>query len=197
MSLTTNALVTLDQAFAILGWASGSHGGDVANVESVIESVSRAFNGVIGCTLAKTVYTAVKYDGSGKSYLLLPHWPITTFTSLSEDGAVLTAGTHFLVNYALGILEKESCYGKWTTSLQGILTTYTAGYDITGTLTNPLPGDIKLAAQVEVARQYDVIDKKMFGESSRTIEGVSITINTDELLPSTLTTLARYRRVRF
>jgi hypothetical protein len=36
----------------------------------------------------------------------------------------------------------------------------------------------------------------MFGESSRTVDGTSITLETGELLPATLTTLARYTRVR-
>jgi hypothetical protein len=67
--------------------------------------------------------------------------------------------------------------------------TYVAGYAT-------LPADIKLACLIEVGRAFAMVDHKMFGESSRTVDGTSVTLNTDELLPATLATLGRYTRTR-
>lgn len=194
MSLSTSAIISLADYKTFMGTPNLSPNDAV--VEMVIESVSELFDNVVECDLTSATYTAETIDGSGRSWLYLPHWPVTTFTTCVEDGTTLVKDTDFYVDYDRGILDKVTMewpwYSEtpiWTNKRHGVVNTYTAGY-IT------LPADIKLAALVETARQFDVIQKRMFGESSRSLEGVSVTINTDELLPATLSTLSRYMRVR-
>lgn len=194
MSLSANAIISLADYKTFMGTPNLSPNDAV--VEMVIESVSEIFSSIVECDLTSATYTSETIDGSGKSYLYLPHWPVTTFTSCIEDGTTLVENTDFYVDYDRGILDKANSgwpYYEdqmlWTRKKRGVVNTYTAGY-------TTLPMDVKLAALVETARQFDVINHKMFGESGRTQEGVSVEINTDELLPGTLTTLGRYVRVR-
>jgi hypothetical protein len=194
MSLSANAIITLADAKTALGRQATSEGDEI--LEMVIEAVSASFQNEASPDLKSATYTAEAYDGNGRSYFYLDHYPVTTFTSLAEDGTTLVKDTDYFVDMDEGIVEK-GCTGwpglmypaKWTANRGGIVVTYVAGY-------STLPADIKLAALVEVGRQFSMIREKMFGESSRTQEGMTISVNTDELLPSTLATLGRYVRVQ-
>jgi hypothetical protein len=194
MSLSTSAIISLADYKTFMGTPNLSPNDAV--VEMVIESVSSIFSSVVECDLTSATYTAEAIDGTGKSWLYLPHWPVTTFTTCVEDDVTLVEDTDFYVDYDRGILDKVTMewpwYSEtpiWTNKRRGVVNTYVAGYAT-------LPADIKLAALLETARQFEMIQHKMFGESSRSLEGVSVTINTDELLPGTLSTLGRYVRVR-
>ena len=203
MSLSATALVTLDQTFAHLGWGAGTHGEDVANLEAAIESASVTLNGLIGCTLAKTTYTATKIDGSGKAYLFLPAWPVTTLTSITEDDVLLVKDTDYYADITWGILEKAKwnwpwydIQARWTSRRQGILFVGIAGYDIVGTLTNPLPGDIKQACLMQSAEFWKRTKDKSWGETSKTIGGQTTTYNDKEVLPFVEMVARKYRRIQ-
>lgn len=194
MSLSAAALITYEEAEKFLQKQNVSV--ETFILEAVIEGVSALFSDMVDCDFNSATYTAEAIDGSGTPWLYLPHWPVTVFTTCVEDGATLTKDTDFYVDYDLGIMDKPK-YGwptanyqsRWTTSKAGVVNTYTAGYAA-------VPADVKLACLMEVGRLYEIAQKKMFGESTRSLEGVSVTINTDELMPSTLSTLGRYVRVR-
>ena len=188
MSLSTTALITLADFWTFMGWPAGDHDDATAQVETIIESVSAAFHDGVGCDLQSAVHTAETMDGSGKTYLYLAHWPVTVFTSLTEDTVALTENTHFYVDYAYGILDRHSDT-TWTSSRRGIVVTYTAGYAA-------VPADIKLACLVEVARAFETARKKMWGQESHSVDGNSYSLSLDELLPSTVATLAKYTRPR-
>jgi hypothetical protein len=194
MSLSANAIITLADAKTSLGRQAISEADDL--LETVIEAVSVIFQNEAYPDLKSATHTAEVYDGNGRSYFYLDHYPVTTFNSLAEDGTTLIKDTDYFVDMDDGIVEKGYTgwpgimyAGKWTANRGGIVVTYVAGY-------STLPADIKLAALIEVGRQFSMIREKMFGESTRTQEGMTISVNTDELLPSTLATLGRYVRVQ-
>lgn len=194
MSLTSAALVTLADVKTFLGFQNVST--HDAILEMVIESVSASISNEASPDFKSAVHTAEAIDGTGKSYLYLDHYPVTTLTSVVEDGVTLVSGTDFYPDLDEGLLEKArsnwpwyDVQARWTTQKQGVVVTYTAGYAT-------IPADVKLACLIEVGRAFAMVDHKMFGESSRSVEGTSVTLNTDELLPSTLATLARYARTR-
>lgn len=194
MSLSANAIITLADAKAFLHKQNISTDDDI--IETVIEAVSATFQNEAGPDLKSVTYTAEVNDGTGKSFLYLPHYPVTTLTSVVEDGSTLVKDTDYFIDMDGGILEKanygcgyHSFSGRWTRSKGGVVVTYVAGYAT-------LPADIKLAALIELSRKCSMIEHSMFGETSRTVENVSITVNTDELLPATIATLGRYTRLR-
>jgi uncharacterized phiE125 gp8 family phage protein len=186
MSLSTSALVTLADVKTFLGLQNIS--ASDAILEIIIEAVSASVTSEASPDLKSTTYTAEAYDGTGKSYFYLDHYPVTTLTSVVEDDTTLVKDTDYFSDDDEGILEKPVGY-KWTTARGGVVVTYVAGYAT-------LPADIKLACLIEVGRAFAMVDHKMFGESSRTVDGTSVTLNTDELLPATLATLGRYTRTR-
>jgi hypothetical protein len=194
-------IVTIDEAKAHMG--SSGVVPDQASVETAIETVSRRFASFFGMTsLRKTTYTSVALDGTGERYLYLPAYPVVSITSIYEDGVLLVENTDFYVDYEAGIVERAGTlltgyeettgYGKWLDKRKAVVVTYVAGYDISGTVT--LPWDIKAAALNEAARMAIAIKNSMFGETSRSLEGATISFETGEFLPDTLATLKRYRR---
>ena len=194
--VSATALVTLDEARSFMGWKSGEFPENDARLGIIIDAVSALFASEADPDFKSATYTAEKHDGNGKSYLYLDHYPVTTFTSLTLDGTTLTQDTEFFVDMDEGILEcgytgwPGIMYpAKWTSQRQGIVVTYIAGYAA-------VPADVKMACLVEVARAWNTVNAQMFGESGRTQEGLTINVNTDELLPATLATLGRYTRVR-
>jgi len=195
MSLNTaTALVTLADVKTFLGMANVSTGDAI--LETIIEAVSASMSNEASPDLKPATYTAEKYDGTGKSYLYLDHYPVTTLTTVVEDGATLVKDTDFFIDMDEGLLEKArsnwpwyDVQATWTTKNQAVVVTYAAGYAA-------VPADIKLDCLIEVGRKYAMVDHKMFGESSRSVEGVSVTVDTGDLLPATLATLGRYKRTR-
>lgn len=187
-ALSDDALVTVDDVRTFLGLKSGSSPEADIKLVPIIEAVSAAMSGSADCDFLPVEDIEETKNGTGMSYLYLDHWPVVDLTSVVEDEVTLVEDTDFYLDYDLGILWKLYS-GKWTTRRRGVVVTYDAGHEA-------VPADVKLAAIVESARAFSSLDKQMFGESSRTEDSVSITINTDELLPATLETLGRYRRVQ-
>jgi len=196
MSLTANALISVADFMLFMGWPPESHAEDIPVVEMVIEGVSASFSNYADADFKSATYTSVKLDGTGKTYLFLPHFPVTTFTSLYEDDTLLVKDTDYWVDTDLGILYRiitnwpsSESVGRWTSARQGLTVTYAAGYAT-------VPPDVKMACLLEVGRAYEMVKNHMFGETSRTVEGVSISLSTDELLLSTLAVLGRYSRTQ-
>jgi hypothetical protein len=185
----STALVTMDDVRNFLGIAPGKKSEDTPLLTTIIEAVSTTFQNECSADLKPIASATYTLDGNGRSYLYLPNYPVTALTVLTEDDWTLTKDTDFSVDYDNGIIEKITSGMKWTTARQAIDVTCAVGYAT-------LPTDIKLACLVEVARKYNLIKQGMFGESSRTLEGVSITVSTDELLPATLVTIERHERVK-
>ena len=188
-ALSANNIITIDEAKTHMG--SSAAVPDQGTIETAIETISKRFASFLGVpSLRKTTYTSVTLDGNGERYLYLPAYPVVSITSLYEDGVLLVENTDYYCDYETGIVERAS--GKWIAKRKAIVLTYVAGWDISGTVT--LPWDIKAAALNEAARMAIAIKNSMFGETSRSLEGATISFETGEFLPDTLATLKRYRR---
>lgn len=201
MALGANALVTWDDAAAFLKPPDA----DAPVVEAIVEGTSISFNKLVGCTLRKTTYTALKLDGPGASRLYLPHWPVVSpLGAVVEDGVTLVLDTDFYADLPWGVLTKATyantlyseMYGgtrHWTNLTQGITVTFTAGYDITGIVT--MPADIKLVFLKQCAYEYKKYLAKSWGQTSVSFGGQSTSVSAEDVLPCVGEVLRKYRRI--
>lgn len=192
MSLNANALVTVAELRDYLGLTSSD---SAVALEIIVNSVSQEFEDEVDCDLFSDTYTSEAIDGSGRSYLYLPHWPVTTFTSCVEDGETLVKDTDYFVDMANGILTKSRTPWptyeyqlNWTTQRGGVVNTYIAGYAA-------VPADIKLACLKQCAVEYQRMKQKTWGETSRSIGDGSSSYSEPGLLPDVKAVLERYERV--
>lgn len=198
MSLIAQALVTATEVEQYCRIDKPDH--DVV-VEYIINSVSQEFSTFASRQFMSATYTGLTLTGNGTKYLWLPNWPVTALTSVAEDTVTLTLDTDFYADLTEGLLTKASFHGTlygemygyastpWSTDTHGIVVTYTAGY--TAAL---LPADLKLAALAEIARQYQKYLLKEHGETSRSVEGSSVSMSAEK--PDWMAVVSRYRRIR-
>ena len=201
MALGANALVTWDEAKSFLKPPDA----DIPAVEAIVEGTSQLFNKMVGCTLRKTTYTAIALDGPGNARLYLPHWPVVSpLGAVVEDGTTLVLNTDFYADLPMGFLTKSTyantlyseMYGGahlWTNLTQGIVVTFTAGYDITGTVT--MPADIKFVCLKQCAYEYKKYVSKSWGQTSSSVGGQSTSISGEDVLPFVGEVLRMYRRI--
>jgi len=190
-TLKANAIVTLDDAKIYANLDVTKHEDDVL-IETLINCVSSAFDDEAGRQIISSVHTAESLDGPGGELLYLPARPVTLLSSITESGVALVSGTNFTPYLDRGILAKIS--STWTTLRNAIVITYTAGYTNTGS-TPTLPDRVRRACLVEIARDFQRHRKSGWGETSRTIEGASITSDPNLFLPDTLQVLRRMKRI--
>lgn len=193
MAYNAQALVTEAEVENYLQLQTAQHS---TAVEYIVNGVCDEFRRHAGHDFVSTVYTAVKLTGDGTPKLWLPNWPVTTLTSVAEDTVTRTVDVDFYADMVNGVLEKVpsnfpfyNYQGVWTTKVNAIVLTYTAGY----TLASTLPADIRLAALKEIARQYQQFILKQHGETSRSQEGSSVSFKDG---PDWKTVIDRYRRPR-
>lgn len=182
-TLAANALISVADLARLVG-------DDVSTslAEMVINSVSQEFENEVGCDLFNATYTAELNNGNGKSFLFLPHWPITDIDAVTENDVTLTEDTDFYADYANGILWKMDG-GKWTAGHGTVAATYDAGYAA-------VPADISLACAKQCAVEYQKAKQKGWNETSRSVEGGSVSLIEPGLLPDVMVVLQRYHRVR-
>ena len=185
MSLSAIALVTVEDAKAYLELKDSQ---DDSILETLIDSVSALFNNETNRTLKETTFTDLYLDGSGIITLDLPDWPVVSITEIEEDEVALTEDTDYYLYADEGYLAKIGAV--WTDNIHGIKITYKAGYSAT-----TLPSDIKLATLKQVGLEHSRFKSKNWGESGRTFPDGSITIVTDNLLPSVRDILSKYRKL--
>lgn len=205
MALGANALITADDMMAFLKPPDA----DVPVAEAIVEGTSILFNKIVGCTLRKTTYTALKLDGPGTSRLYLPHWPVVSpLGAVVEDTVTLVLDTDFYADLPMGFLTKATyantlyseMYGGtrlWTNLTQGIAVTFTAGYDITATLPAlpTMPADIKLVFLKQCAYEYKKYIAKSWGQTSVSFGGQSTSVSAEDVLPCVGEVLRKYRRI--
>jgi len=196
MSLTANAIITAEEVFPVLSWPAGSHPQDLPNVELAIEAVSSIIRAKVNCDLVPlaVTYTAQKFDGSGRTYLYLPNWPVLSLTSIYEDDVLLVEDTDFyVVDESLGILERAESI-KWTRTKRGIAATYTAGYLTQPNAAPTVPADLKLACAMQAADLWKKIKDQAWSKTSQTVGGQTVSFSEKELIPFVKSTLERYWR---
>lgn len=195
MSLSANAIVTIDEARAFLKKTEDS---DLAVLEQIIKGVQGAFDRFTDRTLESTAYTAVKFDGNGWTDFWLPNKPITLLTSVHENGTLLVADVDFYVYMTEGRLRRIASLdsevgdisGYWTTRAQGVKVTYTAGYAAA-----TWPGDLKEAALIQVSDHFQKFLHKSWGDMTRSVASQSVTVETGAMLPVVQAILKKHRRI--
>ena len=190
MSLGVNALVTLDEAKAFLKKTDDA---DLSVLELLIDGVSEQFNAATDRTLKTTTYTDLYLDGNGQPDIYLPNYPVTTLTSVYEDGTLLTEGlTGDFVLYSSNNgawLHKLS--GTWLEGPKTIKITYTAGYGAVSPAGSPaLPQRVKTACLIQLGDFWQKFSHKSWGETARSLANQSVTIVDKDILPIVKTMLA-------
>jgi len=194
MSLTTNAIITADDAAIVLGKAV--QGSDLPALEAAIEAVSAMIREKVNCLLVPlaVTFTAQKIDGSGRTYLYLPNWPVTVLTSIYEDDVLLVKDTDFYeVDGGAGILERAEGL-KWTRTLRGISATYTTGYLTQPNAAPTIPTDLKVACAMQAVDLWKKIKDQSWSKTSQTVGGQTVSFSDKELIPFVESTLKRYWR---
>jgi hypothetical protein len=199
MSVAASSLITLDQLKAYLGPSFEGNQND-GLLELLIDSVTVMFDSHLGRTLAKTTYTNLYFDGTGKENLYLPNWPIVSITSIYEDDVLLTEGvdSDYVLYADIGILKRVS--GAWLKGLKTVKTTLVAGYVVQGAAPlageTALPANVKLACMIQVSREWKKTQGSEWGESSRTFPDGSTSRIERGLLKEVEEILDHYRRIR-
>lgn len=198
MSLTSNAIITAEDAFPILGWSSGSHAEDLPLFEQAIEAASALIRENVNCLLVPLAssFTAQKIDGTGRTFLFLPNWPVTTLTSIYEDDALLVKDTDFYAygeDNTMGIFERAYGY-KWTKTQRGISATYVAGYLTQPNAAPTVPADLKLACAMQAVDLWKKLKDQSWSKTSQTVGGQTVSYSEKELTPFVESTLSRYWR---
>lgn len=110
-------------------------------------------------TLGVQTYVETIRKVSGVYELFLSRRPITSVTSIVEDGVTLTTGVDFQVNNSVGLIDRLSSDELTAWVGEKIVATYAAGYvlpDDTGTRT--LPYEIEEAAIYTIAARMSDLD---------------------------------------
>ena len=145
-------------------------------LEILISSLSRAFEAECGGRVfIEATYTTMYLDGTGNKMLLIPHYPITSITSVHEDDILLTVGSDY--DYVIygdegqGYLWRVN--GVWAEGVKNIkLTSLKAGYTLA-----TVPADLKLAAMIMIEKEFQKHLNKAGAEETRVFPDASITWN--------------------
>lgn len=103
-----------------------------AEPEAVITALIADATGIIESELRRPVESAGRvetFDGGGWS-LFLTNWPVTTMTTVVEDGVTLTVNTDYKWTATGKLIRVSGGYQTWWTATkpQSIVVTYTGGY---------------------------------------------------------------------
>jgi hypothetical protein len=189
---TTISLVTLADARAMIG-KEAAETQDDAMIEILIDGVSAKFNSYVGRRILEQTETTAYLDGNGKGTLFLPRYPSVTITSLTESDITLTEGKDkdFRIYADEGMLKRLG--GCWAVGKKNIvLTSYKAGWAIAS-----LPKDLKLAALMQVAAEFQEFKNRSWAEVSRSMGDGSMTKReVSDFLPQVKATLDKYKDYR-
>jgi hypothetical protein len=161
----------------------------------LINAVSLYFEKECGGRIfIEKTYSTMYLDGTSKKRLLIPHYPITSITSVHENDVLLTGGADYDTSYDYVIYgaEGEGYLWKasgWAEGLKNIkLTDLKAGY----TLAN-VPADLKSAAMILIGKEFEKANNKAGAEETRVFPDASITWNfdQDEFVKKTITKYTR------
>jgi hypothetical protein len=183
-ALATNALIAVADLARLLGEEVST-----SLAEMVINSVSQEFERYLGRTIKQATSTALYLDGNGMKDLYLPAWPAAALGTVTEDGTLLTEGlTADFVLYT----SNDSAYlhkmgGVWLEGPKTILiSTVALGFAT-------VPADLQLACAKQAAVEYQKSKLKGWNDTSRSIEGGSVSLVEPGLLPDVVAVLKRYQ----
>jgi len=185
---TTIAILTVPEA---KDFAKKTDDNDLAVFEAIVNGIHEIVRSVTGRVFPTTTYTNEYYDSAGWPDLWLINKPVTTLTSVYEDGVLLTADVDYYAYLSEGRLRRIEAGedSVWTPGPRKIKVTYIAGYALTA-----MPTDLKMAVGAQVADLWGKQQRKSWGEISRSLSGQSVTVSETDLLPFVKTILQRYKR---
>ena len=191
--LTTLALV---KAYANI---TGTDSGRDAVLEDLIDGASAQMENYLHRIITSATYTSEKIDGNHfTDSLILKNYPVTTFTSLTENGVAVSAAT-FDVDMDAGIIYRVA--GSWWTS-DGVTAgwisgrriyaaTYIAGY-------TAVPEDLANACARQVILEWKrsgIKGDRIGLVTTQLSDGSTATYSKDAWAEGVQEVLDQYRRV--
>lgn len=187
MALDTNALCTVNDVTNFIGTDNTE---DRDLFESLINSVSTTFASYCDRHFESATYTEY-YDGKeDQQVLYTKEYPITSVSGLWDDtewawaDATKYAATDYMVSSDGLSIALYPSY-EFYEGRNNIKITYVAGY-------STIPADLKQACVNEVVRLFK--RRNTIDVSAITMSDGSITVLSDDLMPTTRLTLAKYKR---
>lgn len=150
-----------------------------ALLTAIKTAVEKRISNLVRHDLLAATYTEY-YDGDGSDTLLLEHYPVITLTSIHDDTdrafGSSTAKTAYEIadarNYEKGILE---LYDEvFDDGQKNIKVVYKAGYAT-------IPADLAHAVKVICQQEYLLYDKKLGGQTVRSVGDMSITLSQEDV----------------
>lgn len=153
----------------------------------LITSASAYIKQELNNPILSTTYDE-RYDGSGRDMLVMPQWPITAITSVSINGAALSASPDGLAyGYMLSDMAIIRLGGVFDKGRRNVRVVYTAGYIET-------PPEIDQVCVELVALAHR--GRARIGEKSRSLGAAgSTTFAEFQLTPMQWRQLKNYNRV--
>jgi len=202
MALKAHALVKLATIKDLLNISVSDYD---SKLEILINMVSRMMIQEIGHNPVYTSYSSKKFDGTGRSILMLPNLPIVEVSSITENGDSLTKDADFLVYADAGYLQRisDGIYNgnpecEWAKGNQNIVVSYSAGYwvqsdpSVDGCI--EIPDDIQLACSKQVGIENKRFDAEDWDRTSQSFPDGSISKNIVKLHPQVIEICQKYRR---
>lgn len=167
-------------------------------LQSLLDNVQRMVYEMLGRRVLKATAVTIVHavSGNGTRYLVLPHWPILTVTSvdlgyISEAPNTWTTSitvptTEYYVDAEDGML--VNIVGGWSTGLHNYRVTWTAGY-------STIPHAIQDAVCEWVGVKLQRIKEKRFDKLTISKETESASFTADEIPQRAWDGLRVYRRV--
>lgn len=161
---------------------------DDAKLADLVTRCSAAIATFLSRAIATTTFTE-KYDGNGSDVLMLRNYPLASVSSLTVDGAAVTASADGLTNYGFGLGDTYIFFvgGVFPRGRRNVAITYSAGF-------SSVPTDIEQACIEMVADRYKLPSR--IGEKSKALpQGGSVSYDTEHMSAKVRGLLNPYKRV--
>jgi uncharacterized phiE125 gp8 family phage protein len=156
-----------------------------ALLERLIAGVSAQFEAETGRSIASAQRTEIR-SGTGRTTIVLEHYPVTAVTSVKVNGVVIPKQTVIGDSGWLLLDSRIALVGyTFTEGLGNVEVVYTAGFAT-------VPGDIGQAVVKMVALQFR--DQKSVGLQSRSLSGDGVSYSDGPVLAYWRAIVNLYRR---
>ena len=178
-------LTTLANVRAYLGLEPSDTASDDL-LETLIAGASASVVNMVGRDLVLKAHT-VLLDGTGKTALMTPDWPIRSVQSLKVNGVTISPAASIMApGYRFDDTMLIINGGTFARGLRNVEISYTAGYD-------PIPDDVSTVCTKIVAGKFK--ERDWVGFRSKTLAGETVTFDDVEVSEAVRNTLSNYKRV--
>lgn len=178
------SFVTLNEVKLWLSIESTNTNNDTL-LTSLISSASSWVENWVNRTLSSTSYTE-RYNGTGNYSMMVKNYPITAISSLTVNGAIVSASDGVSVGYVYDNNQIIFIGNKIAKGIQNVAITYTAGYAA-------IPQDIKQVVIELVGYKFKEMNR--IGLESKTIAGEVTTFSLKDLKEHNKNLLNNYNKV--